>query len=308
MSLGIDTIPQKTCNWNCVYCQLGRTAPLRTERAEYVPVETILGDLDQALGDLEPGGVDWVTFVGSGEPLLHSRMGDLVQEVRLRTDHPVAVITNGSLLSRAEIQDELLEADAVLPTLDAGTPDLFKRLNRPHPGISFRQHVAGLASFRRRYTGRLLVEIMLVRGMNDSEEELHRIAVHLSAIQPDEVHISLPERPPAEEWVRPGDAEGLMRASAIFGDVSKVLSPGGAVLALKGDREPVKILLDVIGRHPLSHAQLMHALAGVTEVEKARILRSLAESGRAKAVRRHGHQFWVSASASFPGEQKDQSR
>ena len=169
------------------------------------------------------------------------------------------------------------------------------------------QHVAGLASFRRRYTGRLLVEVMLLRHLNDSEEALTDIARHLASISPDEVHISLPERPPAEEWVRPADAEGVMRASAIFGEVAKVLSPGGAVLSLSDDEATLEALLGVIGRHPLSQAQLMHALTGLSEKERGGILTALEESGRAKPVRRHGHVFWVSSSARFPDEERGKS-
>lgn len=120
-SLGIDTIPLKTCNWNCVYCQLGRTQPLVNERKGYYPSEEILAEVREALEAHKPGEIDWVTFVGSGEPLLHARIGRLIQQVKGMTELPVAVITNGSLLYLLEVRQELVSADAVLPTLDAGT-------------------------------------------------------------------------------------------------------------------------------------------------------------------------------------------
>src|SRR3989339_760677 len=94
-SLGIDTIPLKTCNWNCVYCQLGRSLPLTNERREYVPAEDILLEAEQVLRSRVNGEIDWVTFVGSGEPTLHSRLGELIRRVKNITTLPVAVITNG---------------------------------------------------------------------------------------------------------------------------------------------------------------------------------------------------------------------
>jgi len=163
-SLGIDTIPLKTCNWNCVYCQLGRTKPLINERKEYFPPDDILTEVRQALDAHQPGEIDWVTFVGSGEPMLHSGMGYLIRKVKDMTDLPVAVITNGSLLYQPEVRQELLPADAVLPTLDAGTPGLYRHINRPHADLTFDRLLAGLIDFRREYRGKLWVEVMLEPG------------------------------------------------------------------------------------------------------------------------------------------------
>jgi wyosine [tRNA(Phe)-imidazoG37] synthetase (radical SAM superfamily) len=164
-SLGIDTIPLKTCNWNCIYCQLGRTMPLTNTRTAYFPPEDILADVRQALAKHTAGEIDWVTFVGSGETCLHSSLGWLVLQVKALTRLPVAVITNGSLLYLPEIRKDLSTADAVLPSLDTGTPDLYRRINRPHPQATFKRLVDGLVAFRDGYQGQLWVEVMLVRGM-----------------------------------------------------------------------------------------------------------------------------------------------
>ena len=132
-SLGIDTIPLKTCNWNCVYCQLGRTRPLTNTRREYIPCQDILTEVQQALSAHQPGEIDWVTFVGSGEPTLHSMLGGLIEQVKKLCDLPVAVITNGALLFLSKVRTELAVADAVLPSLDAGNPRLYRKINRPGP-------------------------------------------------------------------------------------------------------------------------------------------------------------------------------
>ena len=173
-SLGIDPIPQKTCNWNCVYCQLGRSTPMTNERREYIPPDAILAEVTQALRSHSPGEIDWVTFVGSGEPTLHSGLGEMIRRVKACTSLPVAVITNGALLYLPEVRADLVLADAVLPTLDAGSADLYRKINRPWPELTFERVVDGLLAFRADYTGKLWVEVMLVRGMNDSEDGIAR--------------------------------------------------------------------------------------------------------------------------------------
>ncbi len=208
-SLGIDTIPLKTCNWNCVYCQLGRTMPLTNERREYVLDENILFEVERALRSRANGGIDWVTFVGSGEPTLHLYLGEIIRRVKTLTALPVAVITNGSLLYLPEVRQELSVADAILPTLDAGTAELYRKINRPHPQITFERLVDGLVAFRKEYRGKLWVEVMLVKGLNDTSQALEDIAKVLHRVKPDAVHINLPTRPPVETWVKPTDEEGL---------------------------------------------------------------------------------------------------
>lgn len=129
-SLGVDLVPQKTCNWNCVYCQLGRTVPVTNVRREYRCTQILLSNIRKALRNCREE-IDWITFVGSGEPTLHIDIGRLIREVKEITDAPVAVITNGSLLHLPEVARDLAAADAVLPSLDAGDESLYRAINRP---------------------------------------------------------------------------------------------------------------------------------------------------------------------------------
>jgi wyosine [tRNA(Phe)-imidazoG37] synthetase (radical SAM superfamily) len=195
-SLGIDPIPLKTCNWNCVYCQLGRTTPLTGGRGDYSPAEHIVEEVRRALEASRAGEVEWVTFVGSGEPTLHERLGWMIRQIKAITKAPVAVITNGSLLYLPEVRKEVSPADVVLPSLDAGADSLYRVINRPHPTFTFDRLVDGLVKFRRGYSGKLWIEVMLVKNLNDSDAALKDLATVLSHIEPDEVHISLPLRPP----------------------------------------------------------------------------------------------------------------
>jgi len=111
--------------------------------------------------------IDWITFVGSGEPTLNRDLGTMIKVVKTITSLPVAVITNGSLLSLSEVREDLSAADAVLPTLDAGSAALFRRINRPHPDFDFERHVEGLVAFGSEFTERLWLEVMLIAGIND---------------------------------------------------------------------------------------------------------------------------------------------
>ena len=218
-SLGVDPIPFKTCNYNCVYCQLGRTTPLTNERKEYFPCDEILAELRRAISDLGPGNVDYITIVGEGEPLLYSQLGRLIREAKKLTSLPLAVITNGSLMSVPEVRAELVEADVVIPSLDAADQETFRRINRPWPRLKITEIIDGLVAFRSESRAKLWIEVMLIRGLNDTEEALQQLAVAVRRIEPDEVHLNLPVRPPAESWVEGTNEDGLIRAMNILGQV-----------------------------------------------------------------------------------------
>ncbi len=299
-SLGIDPIPLKTCNWNCVYCQLGRSTPLVNERKNYYAPEAILAHVQAALAAHRPGDIDWITFVGSGEPTLHASLGLLIRQVKTLTDLPVAVITNGSLLYLPEVQRELAAADAVLPSLDAGNAQLYRKINRPWPRLTFERLLDGLMTFRQVYHGQLWIEVMLVKGLNDTQDALHGIAASLRRIEPDQVHLVLPTRPPAEPWVEPPDEAGLLRAVAILGDVAQVVHPVDGKFDLSGYNGVVDAIVSIIARHPMREDELMRALEHWTPQDVTEVLQTLAASGQAQVIERYGVRFWSAAGAHYP--------
>jgi wyosine [tRNA(Phe)-imidazoG37] synthetase (radical SAM superfamily) len=306
-SLGIDPVPLKTCNWNCIYCQLGRSIPMTNERRAYFPRDEILDEAREALAQHDLAKIDWVTFIGSGEPTLNVDLGWLIRQVKSLTDLPVAVCTNGALLYLPEIRQELAAADAVMPTVSAGSAELYWHIHRPYPGLTFERLVEGLLAFRQSYRGNLWPEVMLLRDINDSEEALRDIATLLERIQPDQVHIALPSRPPAETWVQPTDNEGLMRALAILGGSSKVLHPADGAFDLSGHKSVVDAVIEIITRHPMSQADLEKSLARWSPDEVTQALAELEGSGRAQIVERFGINFWSASPAAYPGEEKSQA-
>jgi wyosine [tRNA(Phe)-imidazoG37] synthetase (radical SAM superfamily) len=308
-SLGIDPLPFKTCNWNCVYCQLGRTLPLTNQRREYLPREEILDELISVLNWERESQIDWITFVGSGEPTLHSGIGWMIRRIKEATSIPLAVITNGSTLYLPEVRKALLPADAVMPSLDAGTPELYKKINRPHGQTTFQRLVSGLESFRQEYKGLLWVEVMLIDGLNDSLKALQDIADVIDAVNPDQIHLSQPTRPPAESWVRPPDENGLLRAQAVLGSTARTLHPAQGIFDLSQYESLLDAAADVISRHPMRENELLQTLEKWAPEEVKQTLNQLEQSGRARTIQRYGVRFWGGAGANFPEPaQSDKSR
>jgi wyosine [tRNA(Phe)-imidazoG37] synthetase (radical SAM superfamily) len=301
-SLGVDPIPFKTCNYNCVYCQLGRTTPLTNERKEYVPCDEILAELRRAIAELEPTDVDYITIVGEGEPLLYSKLGRLICEAKEMTNLPLAVITNGSLMSVPEAREDLADADVVIPSLDAADQQTFRRINRPWPKLKIADIIDGMATFREESRAELWIEVMLIQDLNDTEEALHGLAWALDRIRPDQVHLNVPVRPPAEDWVHGSDEDGLIRALTILGQVATVVSPDGGSLVLRTDVHPVEAVLEIIPRHPLRERDLIVALENHWPSRIGRILATLAAHPEARRRVYKGEAFWTYAGAKHAEE------
>jgi wyosine [tRNA(Phe)-imidazoG37] synthetase (radical SAM superfamily) len=282
--LGVDPIPFKTCNYNCVYCQLGRTHPLTNRRQDFYPPEAILAEVRAALAAHPPGAIDYVTFVGQGEPLLCASLGRLLREIKTMSNLPVALITNGSLLFQPDVRAEVQAADVVMPTVDAADQATFRRINRPWHRLQVEAILSGMAEFRQIYAGQLWVEVMLVKGVNDGEAALTGIAAALRRIQPDQVHLNVPLRPPAESWVEPPDNLGMVRAMAILGEVAPIVTPASGAVVLAPDMPIADAVVEIIRRHPLREAELVEALERYTPGQVAETLAALQASGQARRL------------------------
>jgi len=195
-SLGIDLVPFKTCSYDCIYCQLGRTTKKTINRKEYVPVSEVLDELERALATFTPP--DYIGIAGSGEPTLHCRLGELISGIRQITAVPVAVLTNGSILWMPEVRKDLAEADLVLPSLDAPDEHLFLRVNRPHEDISFERMLGGLVAFTEGFKGAVWLEILLLAGITGVPTQVERLAAVARRIRAERIQLNTVSRPPTE--------------------------------------------------------------------------------------------------------------
>ena len=206
-SLGVDLVPFKTCTYDCIYCQLGRTTDQTTRRLEYVETDKVLAELK---AKLESAALpDYVCLAGSGEPTLHAAIGEVITGIKRLTRAPVAVLTNGSLLWEGDVQQALMEADLVMPSLDAGDEAVFQRVNRPHREIAFETMVDGLAAFTARFPRLVWLEVLLVDGITGTERQVEKIAALARRIRPGRVQINTVSRPPAEGFPAPFPASGF---------------------------------------------------------------------------------------------------
>jgi wyosine [tRNA(Phe)-imidazoG37] synthetase (radical SAM superfamily) len=298
-SLGVDPVPSKTCNWNCVYCQLGRSQPVINERRDYVDNDAVIAELRTFLQERGEETLDWITFVGSGETTLHAGIGELISTAKSLTTKPVAVITNGSLLHLENVRRALLPADAVLPSLDAGSAELHRRLTRAHPDCTFERHVQGLRAFRREFAGHLWIEVMLIAGANDDETALRDLRDVLETIEPEEVHLLTPSRAPAETWVAEPEQAVIERAARILSKAARVVTPTAQVVEITGGADAAETIAAIVARHPMTEAQLRQVTRGIDEVELTATLQRLARAGRIRSIERNGERFYTAGAGRY---------
>lgn len=289
-SLGVDLVPYKTCSYDCIYCQLGRTTRLTAVRSQFAPLARVVED---ALRALEISGpADYITLSGSGEPTLCTRLDELIAALKARTGVPIAVLTNGSLLFRPEMRRELAGADLVVPSLDAGTAEAFQRVNRPDPSIGFEAMVDGLIEFGQDYGGRIWLEVFLVRGYTDSLDHVGRIAALARQIGPERVQLNTVARPPAEGDALPVDPAVLDDLAGAFGALAEVVAERPAVERAAGGGAEVQRLLDLLARRPCHLLAMAEALnAHPNAILK--VLPGLVREGKVTVTRHGGRDYYA---------------
>jgi len=256
-SLGVDLVPFKTCTYDCIYCQLGRTTNKTVERREWVPLDAVLAELKEKLAT-KP---DYITLSGSGEPTLYSLLDELIAGIRSMTKVPIAVLTNGSLLWQEEVRRQLMNAHLVIPSLDAGHASMFQAVNRPHESIFFEQMLEGLIDFRQEYYGQYWLEIFLLAGHSAIDSEISRIAECVRRIKPDRVQLNTATRPTAEDYAVMVDRAKMNELAKRFDPPAEVIADYRGVHAqseFKAGRESV---LEMIQRRPCSLEDIADGLA-----------------------------------------------
>jgi wyosine [tRNA(Phe)-imidazoG37] synthetase (radical SAM superfamily) len=289
-SLGINNIPPKSCSYACVYCQVGPTAELSVERRAFYPPEEVVRQVETRVRDLRVQGeaIDYLAFVPDGEPTLDVCLGREIAALGALGIR-VAVLSNASLVDREDVQSDLLRADWVSLKVDAVRDNAWRRLNRPHGRLRLDDQLRGGLRLSRRFAGMLTTETMLVAGLNDDEAHLDDLGRYLAAMGPDVAYLSVPTRPPAEEWVRPPGDDVLFRgwealtARLPSTKVELLIGDEGNAFATTGDAQAD--LLAITAVHPMREEAVADLLARTGEGWTA--VEDLLAQGRL-ARREHG--------------------
>lgn len=289
LSLGVDLVPHKTCTYDCLYCEVGRTTCKATERAPFVSAGAVIEAVTARLRTCVP---DTITLAGSGEPTLNLGLAEIIEGIRRRTAIPIAVLTNGSLLHLPEVCAAVRDADKVLPTLAAGREETLQRIHRPHPGLSLETLLRGLEDLRRSCKGTLLLEVFLLAGLNDSPEELAILQRQVAEIAPDAVHLNTVVRPPADSEARPLSPEALVALCAGFGPRAEVIAaPPRRAPPPRAEEHGETLLLEMLKRRPLRPGDVAEAL-GISSQEAERVTRRLLNRDRIREERFEGEVFF----------------
>jgi len=273
-SLGVDLVPFKTCTYDCIYCQLGSTTRKTAERQEWVPLDDVLVELKDKLA-LKP---DYITLSGSGEPTLYSRLDELIDRIRVMTEVPIAVLTNGSLLWRDDVRQQLMDAHLTVPSLDAGSSDSFQTVNRPHRSISFKQMLDGLITFRSQYHGQYWLEVFLLDGKTATDREARMISEAVGRIKPDRVQLNTATRPTAEKSSVMVDRQLMEDLATLFDPPAEVIADYRGVHAQSDFKAGRQNVLEMIQRRPCSLDDIADGL-GMHRNEVIKYVEELETSG-----------------------------
>lgn len=285
-SLGVDLVPFKTCTYDCIYCQLGRTTHKTVTRKEWVPTDEVLDELKRKLATRP----DYITFSGSGEPTLHAKLGEIIRRIRAMTKTPVAVLTNGSLLWQPSVRAELAHADLVMPSLDAGDERLFQAVNRPHSEITLERLVTGLAQFRREFSGQYWLEVLLLAGSTAVLSHVRQIAMLVKRIQPGRVQLNTAVRPPAEEFAFPVSPARLREFARLFRPQAEVIAEYGPRARSGGASADLAAVLELLRRRPCTLGDIARGL-GMKPAEVVKSIETLEARGEVQNER-HGPELF----------------
>ena len=215
VSLGIDLVPHKTCSYNCIYCECGKTTDLTVERSEFYPTDAIIAEIDDYLST--GPHLDFITFSGSGEPTLHSGMGTIARHIREHfPDYRMALLTNGSLLTDPAVRAEASLMHVVVPSMDAVSETVFKKIDRPYRTITAQDVLVGLVTFREEFKGEIWLEIFIVPGLNDTDEELALLRDAIKEMRPDRVQLNALDRPGIYDWITTPTKEEMERIAGVL--------------------------------------------------------------------------------------------
>lgn len=280
--MGVDIIPRKYCNFDCIYCQIGKTTHKNVTRKKFFEVEEVVKEIVDTIQFAEK--VDFVTFSGSGEPTLNENLGVMIKEVKKSVNTPIAVITNSSSLGIEEVRNDLFNADVVLPSLDAASDEVFKSINRPQANLELTFIIEGIKSLKKDYKGRIWLEIMLIKGVNDTPDELQKLRFILNDLKVDKIHLNTVTRPPSEKNAGPLNRKELEKIKIFFGDNCEIVSSFEKNGVHKEQEGWARTLVDILKRRSLTIQDIIR-ITGTSSFRIHEELDAMEKKGSIKAYR-----------------------
>jgi len=293
-SLGINNIPPKICSYSCVYCQIGKTENFSIERRQFYKINEIIEPLEKTLNNLKKRKerVDYISFVPDGEPTLDINLGIEIEKIK-KFGIKVAVITNSSLIWRQDVRDDLLKADLVNCKIDSVSKEIWEKINRPFKGLDIDKIKEGIKEFSNEYKGKFVTETMLVKGINDEKEELEKIGKFLEEIKPDICYISIPTRPPTENWVEVPDTKNINIAYQNFANknlkVEILTGTGKGSFGFTGKIE--EDILSTTSVHPMTEEQIEKLLE--KSGKNWKVVDNLIKNGLLKQIEYGGRKYFL---------------
>ncbi len=270
MSLGVDLVPKKVCSLDCVYCEVGKTTKLTLDKKEYIKFDKVKDELAHYF-DNNPDP-DYITFSGSGEPTLNNRIGDTLQFIKHHKPNiPIAVLTNGTMLWDPDVRKSILDADVILPSLDAATENGFQKINRPPEGLTINKYIQGLIDFRNEFSGKMWLEIFILPNYNDNENELKELKKAILKIKPDSVQLNTLDRPGTVPNLRGATNEELQRVVNFWDlDNIEIVAAAPARKNIQSYRNDIETtIIETISRRPCTLEDLTKILGlHINEINK----------------------------------------
>lgn len=292
-SLGINNIPFKNCTYSCVYCQLGKAVKMQVKRQEFFKPDVIIEAVIEKLKSLSAHEYpDYLTIVPDGEPTLDIHLGELINKLK-KFDIPVAIITNASLINREDVQQELMLADYVSLKIDAISPAIWKKVDKPHKDLNLKTVLEAISLFRKQFKSKFVTETMLLNGLNDMPDEIETIADFIATLQPDMAYIAIPTRPTAFNEAIPASEQMLNFAyqAMVSRNLNAELLTGYEGNAFTTTGDFIEDLLSIIAVHPMREDAVLDLLEKSTASYET--LLSLIQQQKIEKVGYHQNIYYV---------------
>ncbi len=293
-SLGINNIPPKICTYSCIYCQIGKTSNVKIyPQVFYSPSQIFIEVQEKVEKSREKGeSIDYLTFVPDGEPTLDINLGKEIKLIK-SLGIKIAVISNASLIDKKQVRENLKEADLVSLKVDSVEEEIWRKVNHPHRKLCLKSILEGMLKFSESFRGKIITETMLIKDINDNSQHIKKVADFLAKLKPNQSYLSLPIRPPADNWVQSPSEEVVNQSYYIFKEkvdqVECLIGYEGNSFAFTGEAE--EDILSITSVHPMREDALKDFLGRANSDWS--LTERLIKQGKLVESEYEGHKFYI---------------